>query len=84
MKLLAIGTWDPNDPAIPSLLPAERQRTGELTEEGFVEQLLLRADGSGGYLILSAESAELALERLETLPLMQHGLMAVELIELRS
>ena len=82
MKLLAIGTWDPADPQIPELLPAERKRTAELREEGFLQQLLLRADGTGGFLILDSESADSARERLGTFPFVRHGVMSIELVEL--
>jgi muconolactone delta-isomerase len=83
MRFLAIGTWAA-DERVPPLLPAERQRSAELTEEGLLLGLWLRADGTGGYLLVEAESAETALEGLETLPFMQHGLMRVELVELKG
>lgn len=56
MKLLAIGTWDPRETNIAGLLAAEQQRTGELMQQGLVSQLLLRADGTGGYMVLNANS----------------------------
>jgi hypothetical protein len=84
MRFLMIGTWDPASPEIPRLLSAEQRRTRELTEGGFVQQLLLRADGSGGYMTLTAESAEAAREQLATLPFMQHALMHIELVELKG
>jgi muconolactone delta-isomerase len=84
MRFLMIGTWDPDSAEIPRLLSAEQQRTQELTEAGFVQQLLLRADGSGGYMTLTAESAEAAREQLATLPFIQHALMHIELVELKG
>jgi hypothetical protein len=84
MRFLMIGTWDPDSAEIPALLSAEQQRTRELTEAGFVQELLLRADGSGGYMTLTAESAEAARERLATLPFIQHALMYIELVELKG
>lgn len=84
MKLLAIGTWDPGDADIARLLKAEQERTGELMRQGFVQELLLRADGAGGYMVLSAESAASACEQLSTLPFMKDGIMQVELIELNG
>ena len=84
MRFLAIGTWDSADPRIPQLLTAEKKRTGELAEEGFIEQVLLRADGGGGFMIVDAATADAAHERLATLPFMQEGLMSVELVELKG
>jgi hypothetical protein len=84
MKLLAIGTWDPHEPDIPRLLAAEQQRTGELMQQGLVRQLLLRADGAGGYMVLSADSTASAREQLGTLPFMKDKIMQLELIELRE
>jgi hypothetical protein len=84
VKLLAIGTWDPDDQDIPRLLKAEQQQTGELMKEGFVQELLLRADGAGGYMVLSTESAASAHEQLSTLPFMKDGIMQIELIELND
>jgi muconolactone delta-isomerase len=84
VKLLAIGTWDPGDADIARLLKAEQERTGELMRQGFVQELLLRADGAGGYMVLSAESAASAREQLSTLPFMKDGIMQVELIELNG
>lgn len=52
--------------------------------EGFVEQLLLRADGRGGYMSLTAESAEAACKRLATLPFIPDVLMRAELAELKG
>ncbi len=79
---MMIGTWDPADPQIPHLLSAEQRQTSNLRDEGFVEQLLLRADGAGGYMTLNAESEAAARARLDTLPFMQHEVMRIELVEL--
>jgi hypothetical protein len=82
MRLLVIGTWSPSDPKLPDLLAQELERTGELIREGFVQQLLLRADGAGGYMVVSAESQAAALEQVKTLPFMEAGIMKVELVQL--
>jgi hypothetical protein len=79
---MLLGTWDPTHPAIPRLLAPEQQRTAELMQEGFVQQLLLRADGAGGYMVLSADSAASAHEQLNTLPFMKEGIMTAELVAL--
>jgi hypothetical protein len=82
MRLLVIGTWSPTDPKVPNLLVQEQQRTGELVKEGFVQQLLLRADGAGGYMLVTADSVAAAREQLDTLPFMTAGVMRIELVEL--
>jgi hypothetical protein len=84
VKFLVIGTWSPSDPAISRLLTEEHQRTGELIDEGFVQQLLLRADGAGGYMVVSADSEASALEQLNTLPFMKAGVMQIELVALND
>jgi muconolactone delta-isomerase len=80
---MVLGVWDPASPEIPQLLSQEQARTGELMDEGVVRQLLLRADGAGGYMVVDAESAEVARDRLSTLPFMKAGVMQIELIELK-
>jgi hypothetical protein len=53
-------------------------------DEGIVRQLLLRADGAGGYMVVDAESPEVARDRLGTLPFMKAGIMRIELVELKA
>jgi hypothetical protein len=84
VKLLAIGSWDPDASDIPRLLQAEQQRTAELTDAGLVHEVLLRADGAGGYMVLTADSAASAREQLDTLPFRKAGIMQVEFVELRD
>jgi hypothetical protein len=81
---MVLGAWDPASPEIPGLLAQEQARTGELMDEGIVQQLLLRADGAGGYMIVDAESAEVAQDRLSTLPFMKAGIMQIEVVELKA
>jgi muconolactone delta-isomerase len=84
MRFMLLGSWDPAHPAIPRLLASEQQRTAELMQEGFVQQLLLRADGAGGYMVLSADSAAAANEQLSSLPFMKEGIMRAELVTLND
>jgi muconolactone delta-isomerase len=81
---MVVGSWDPASPEIPRLIAQEPARTRELLEEGVVQQLLLRADGAGGYMVVDAESAEVVHDRLSTLPFMSAGVMRIELIELKQ
>jgi hypothetical protein len=82
VKLLAIGSWDPGSPDIPRLLRAEQQRTAELAETGLVQDVLIRADGTGGYMVLNADSPASARKQLGSLPFMKAGIMQLEFIEL--
>jgi hypothetical protein len=82
VKLLAIGSWDSGSLDIPGLLKAEQQRTAELAETGLVHDVLIRADGTGGYMILNADSPASAREQLGSLPFMKAGIMQLEFIEL--
>jgi muconolactone delta-isomerase len=84
MRFMVLGSWDPAHPAIPRLIASEQQRTADLMQEGFVQQLLLRADGAGGYMVVSADSAAAATQRLSTLPFMREGIMQAELIALND
>jgi hypothetical protein len=82
VKLLAIGSWDPGSPDIPRLLRAEQQRTAQLGEAGLVKEVLIRADGTGGYMVLNADSPASAREQLGSLPFMKAGIMKLEFVEL--
>jgi hypothetical protein len=72
---------DSKPPRNPAWL--KQARTGELIDDGVVQQLLLHADGAGGYMIVDAESADVAHDRLRTLPFMKAGIMQIELVELK-
>jgi muconolactone delta-isomerase len=84
MRFMVIGSWDPTSPEIPELIAQEKARTDELIDEGVVQQLSLRADGAGGYMLVQAESAGAVREHLGTLPFMNAGIMQIEVVELRS
>jgi hypothetical protein len=84
MRLMVLGAWDPTSPEIPGLLAQEQARTGELMDDGVVIQLLLRADGAGGYMVVEAESAQAARDHLSTLPFMKAGIMQIEFVELKQ
>jgi Muconolactone delta-isomerase len=84
MRFMVVGSWSATDPRLRELLEAEQARTRELTEGGLVQQLLLRADGVGAFMIVEGESADVVRTELTTLPLMKHDVMRIELIELRN
>jgi muconolactone delta-isomerase len=84
MKFMVLGSWSAADTQLHDLLGAEQARTRELTESGLVQQLLLRADGAGACMVVEGESADDVRAQLATLPLMQHDVMSIELVELRT
>jgi muconolactone delta-isomerase len=79
MKFLAV-TNNISDPG--PHIPDEARRTEELRAAGVLEQLYLKADRSGAVLILDAQDAEEAERQLGTLPLVERGVVSVELTEL--
>jgi hypothetical protein len=83
MKFMVLGSWDPSSTEIPELIAQERARTDELIGEGVVQQLSLRADGAGGYMLVHGESAAVVREHLSTLPFIKAGIMQFELVELK-
>jgi hypothetical protein len=58
--------------------------TATLRAEGVVEQLLLRADGAGGYIIMNADSEDDARRHLQELPFVQQSIMRFELTEIKA
>jgi hypothetical protein len=81
MKVLAVSnnTCDPT-PHISD----EMRRIAELQAAGVIEQLYLKADRSGGVIVLEAESGEEAARQLATLPLVQRGVTSFDVTELVS
>lgn len=66
----------------PHLL-AEAARVWELYQSGLVRQVYFRQDWSGAVLILECPSIAEAKTALETLPLVQQGLIAFDFIPLK-
>jgi muconolactone delta-isomerase len=63
---------------------AEALRVWELHQQGIIRELYFRADRSEAVLILECDSTETAKQVLLTLPLVQKGLIAFELIPLKA
>ena len=87
MKILATEREVPNvDHAAytPALLQAEARRAWELYQAGVVRELYFRADRIEAVLILECATLEEAAAALDTLPLVQAGLVAFDLIPLRA
>jgi muconolactone delta-isomerase len=87
MRILAIEREAPvvDDHAFtPELLQAEAQRAWELYQEGIVRELYFRADRTEAVILLECDSVEEAAAALDTLPLVQAGLVAFEFLPLRA
>lgn len=63
-------------------LKSETQRVWELYQNGTIRELYFRADRSDAVLILECRDITEAKEKLESLPLVQAGLISFEIIPL--
>jgi hypothetical protein len=63
------------DPPPKDLAEAESEMVRGLYMDGLIRQIWVHADGSGAVMILEAESAETAAEKLAALPLVRDGLL---------
>lgn len=63
-------------------LKSEAQRVWELYQNGTIRELYFRADRSDAVLILECRDITEAKEKLESLPLVQAGLISFEIIPL--
>ncbi len=63
---------------------AEALRAWELHQQGIIRELYFRADRSESVLVLECASTEAAQQVLATLPFIQNGLIAFELIPLKA
>jgi len=62
----------------------EKLRVRELRDEGLIEQLFRRIDGTGAYLVVTDESADAVRQRLDTLPFVQDGIMTIQIDEIET
>jgi muconolactone delta-isomerase len=60
-------------------LADEQRRIRELYDEGFIEQLFRRTDGTGAWLIVEGDDEESAHRQLDTLPFVEIGIMTMHL-----
>ncbi len=63
---------------------AEAARAWALHQEGIIRELYFRADRPEAVLVLECPDLTAAQDALNTLPLVQHGLIAFELIPLTA
>src|SRR5260221_5177188 len=78
MNVLAIGRYA--SCAFDAYVPAAKQRVTELREEGFISDLFFKSDKSGPILVLNNTNRDEAQWRLATLPLVEAGYRAVEVV----
>ena len=81
MRFMVQFTFIP-DPAIPSLIPAEQARVGELVAKGTIQALYLAADNSRGWLVMSGDTQAQIEQAIASLPL--HAYMRADLLEISS
>jgi hypothetical protein len=84
MKILAmeIETEDIRPEQYKPHLKAEARRVWELYQSGAIRELYFRADRSEAVLVLECADAREAQQTLESLPLVQAGLIRFEVIPL--
>ncbi|MEP0764419.1 MAG: superoxide dismutase [Chloroflexota bacterium] len=85
MKVLALEVETPGSTAeqFQPHLKAEARRVWELYQAGTLREIYFRQDWPGAVLILECADADEAHDALATLPLVQAGLIAFEIIALR-
>ena len=81
MMVLAKGSITKPD-ALAPYVDDEMRVVGELKEEGVIKGLYRRAAGPGVYLMLEGSSIDAVRVRMETLPFVIEGLMALEYDEI--
>ncbi len=86
MKILALERQVPGIPngACEPHLPAQARRAWELHQAGVIRELYFRAESEHAVLVLECADADEAQRALETLPLVEKGLIAFDLIPLRA
>ena len=67
------------DELTPELLEAEGKQALKLMAEDFIREIYNRTDGTGGVIVVEAEDEEEVAERLGTLPMVQRGLLSLDI-----
>lgn len=87
MRILAIERDVPGvtiDQYTPELGAAEARRVWELHQDGTIRELYFRADQTSAILALECPDIEAAQAVLDTLPLVEAGLIRFEILPLRA
>jgi muconolactone delta-isomerase len=84
MKILAMEKETPGVPAgaFQPLLQAEAERAWALYQEGLIRELYFRSDRHEAVLMLECDNLGAAAQALNSLPLVQAGLITFDLIPL--
>jgi muconolactone delta-isomerase len=72
-----------NDAEFAARVESEVEQARVLYAQGFIRQIWHRADVAGACLLVEADSEQQAREKLNTLPLVQAGMLEVSIIPLR-
>lgn len=83
MRFYVDARFTPGSDPQPSM-QAEIKRVGELKDEGFIELLFRRIDGTGAYLVVTAEDEASARATLDTLPFVAEGTMSIAIDEVEQ
>lgn len=65
-----------------ALYPAERARIGEMANEGTLRHIFVSSDLSAGWIVFEVDSAQAALDLMDTLPMRRY--MQVSVVPLLS
>ena len=86
MKVLAIEKEVPGvaDDALGPHLVSEARRAWDLHQAGVIRELYFRTDWEGAVLVLECADADEARRVLGTLPIVQNGLIAFDVIPLTA
>ncbi len=79
MRFFVIGTrGEVLDELTPEFLQYELKCAAKLWKDDFIREIYNRTDGKGGVFVVEAESEEEVLEKLGTLPMVQEGILTLE------
>lgn len=82
MRFFVIATRNPNaspDELTEDLLDSEGRQALKLMAEDFIREIYNRTDGTGGVIVVEAADEREVKERLGTLPMVQKGLLSLEM-----
>ena len=78
MKIFVIATRDGDPDEIAPHLTAEAKMALQFVAADFIREIYSRADGNGAVLVVEEANLEAAQARLQTLPLVQKGLLKLD------
>ena len=79
MRFFVIGTrGEVLNELPPEFLQDELKCAARLWKDDFIREIYNRTDGKGGVFVVEAESEEEVVEKLGTLPMVQKGILTLE------